>query len=385
LHGGFRVLLLGILGWGIASAFAQDVDSQIVKMQEELSALQAQMRELSRPAENASSLVSARRKALLQIGGEINTDYTATIQDRGPHRDPDGVKASTAWALHSSNLRFTMDLGNGIVGRIKLDLSERQPYLEQQILEEAKFIWKNICGGPFGVVFGKGEIPYGQDRTLGIIQSYHHNDGSYSSEGLTVLNGPEPGRYFGDTAAGAAPVWHPGETDRVVSAGFTVEWQDILRFEAAVFQPEDYPARRMLYGNSGFESLAARLWWQTPLEGLVMELSGIRKYNRERGDSRFGAHARQDSYAFSIGGDYFIPGTAVEIFAEYEMGINWNFQSDYDTHTVSLGGLYQLSDKIELGLMSEWLRIRAPGEHNFSTFDYHKFVAHGKYTFSNRM
>ena len=382
LRRGFRLFILTIINTFVASAFAQDVDLQMVKTQDTLAAAEARIREFSRPADCSATLVSARRTAALHIGGEINTDYIATIRDRGPHRDPDGVAASTQWALHSTNLRFTMDLGNGITGRIKLDLSENQPYLQQQILEEAQLIWKNICGGPFGVVFGKGEVPYGQDRTLGIIQSYHHNDGSYSAEGRTVLNGPVPGMYFGDTAAGAGPVWHPGETDRVVMAGITFDWQDTLRFEAAVYQPTDYPARRMLVDDSGFESLAARLWWQTPVEGLVAEISGIRKFHRNRGDSsRFGPHAREDSYAFSVGADYFIPGTPLELFAEYEMGINWNFQTGYDTHTVSVGGLYQLTNRIELGLMAEWLRIDAP----CGISDYNKFVAHTKYTFSNRM
>ena len=350
----------------------------MASLQADLDRLEAAARRTAAP--ETAALTTAGGAALLRIGGEINADYTAVIRDRGSRRPRHGVSSSSHWALHSTNLRFTMDFGNGVEGRIKLDFSETQPYLREQILEEALLIWKNICGGPFGVVFGKGEVPYGQDRTLGIIQSYHHNDGSYSAEGQTILNGPEPGMLF-TAAAGAGPVWHPGETDRSVYAGITVDWEDIVRLEMAVFQPADLPERGSREGNSGFESLAARLWWQTPVEGLVLELSGIRKFNRERGDRRFGEYARQDSYAFSAGGDYFVPGTPLELFAEYEMGINWNFQSGYDTHTVSVGGLYQLSERIELGLMAEWLRIAS----HAGTWDYNKFVAHGRYNFRSGM
>ena len=368
-----------LAGWACPLS-AQDIDNAMVKMQQELSRLQAEVQSVT-AARAPAELLSVKKNATLRIGGEINVDYTANIRDRGSRHRPGGVVSGAGWALHRTNLRFTMDLGNGVSGHIKLDLSERPPYQSQEILEEAKIIWKNICGSPFGVVFGKGEIPYGQDRTLGIIQSYHHNDGPYSDEGRTILNGPEPGMLF-TSNDGAAPIWHPGETDRVNHAGVTFDWEDILRVEAAAFQPEDSPHNRHLWSNSGFESLALRLWWQTPVEGLVVELSGMRQFLRNRGnENRYGEHARQDSYAFSAGADYFIPETPWEIFAEYQMGINWHYQTGYDTHTVSVGGLYQLTEKIELGLLAEWLRIDAPA----GTWDYNKFVAHAKYTFPSRL
>lgn len=355
---------------------APGAEGGVAALQGDVSRLESAALQVAGP--EPAALATARGTALLRIGGEINVDYTAVIRDRGDRRLNGGVSSNSQWALHSTNLRFTMDLGNGVEGRIKLDFSESQPRLPDQVLEEALCIWKNICGGPFGVVFGKGEIPYGQDRTLGIIQSYHHNDGANSPEGRAILNGPEPGLLF---VTGAGPVWHPGEIDRSIYAGVTVDWEDVLRLEAAVFQPTDRPWRGVHEGGSGFESLAARLWWQTPVEGLVMELSGVRKFNRERGSERFGEHARQDSYAFSVGADYFVPGLPLELFAEYEMGIDWNFQTGYDTHAVSVGGLWQLTDRVELGLMAEWLRIDCPA----GVWDYNKFVAHARYNFSSGM
>ncbi|GHS95163.1 hypothetical protein FACS1894139_07510 [Planctomycetales bacterium] len=321
-------------------------------------------------AEPDDELVAARRlaRSTVQIGGEFNTDYTFSLRDR------DGGASGTVgrgdWALQQTNLRFYLDLGNGAQGRIKLDLSERSPR-EQAILEEALLIWRQICGGPFGIIFGKGEIPYGQDRTLGVIQSYHHNNGADSSEGVSIFNR-------------GAPIWHPGEIDRVVMGGVSFDWRDILRLEVAVFQPDDYAERPRDWqrGGSGFESLAARLWWQTPLEGLVAELSGVRQYISDRQGQRVPGNrdaARNDEYAFSVGLDYRAPTLPLELFAEYEMGINWNFTTGYNTHTVSAGGLYQLTDKIELGAMAEWLRIDNRG----AVADYNKFVAHGKYTWAS--
>lgn len=366
-----------------ADLLASEPTSDIVQLQNELHEIRAQYQQSRDPSAVADLLRSTNKTATIRIGGEINVDYQSILRDRGDHRHPDDLTNNSSWALRSTNLRFTVDFADGVQARIKLDLSENQYYLQQQILEEAQIIWRNICGSPFGIIFGKGEVPYGQDRTLGIIQSYHHNDGSYSAEGVSVINGPLPGMLFNDVGAGAAPVWHPGEIDRALMAGVTFDWQDCVRVEVAVFQPHDYYGEQDQFsGNSGFENIAARIWWDTPIEGLVAELSGVRKFQRFRGDhGQFGEYAREDQYAFSAGFDWHLPEKSLELFGEYQMGINWNFTTGYNTHIVSLGGLYDVTTKLKFGLMSEWMRIDARGE----MYDYNKFVVHSKYTFSNQM
>ncbi len=369
------------------SSPAQTVDpelkQQMLKLREDYARLQsesAQIREQQRAQAGGApdALKSAGGNATVRIGGEMNTDYIVNWRSRSGQTLTD-----TSWNIHNSNLRFTIDLSPELQGRIKLDLSEKQPYLRDQILEEAQIVWKNISGGPFSVLFGKGEVPYGQDRTLGIIQSYHHTEGSYSPEGPTILNGPQEGAAFNDQQLAEGPVYHPGEVDRVVMAGVNFDWEDTIKAEFAVFQPNDWrdPALgdgAVVDGDVGIESFAGRIWWKTPVEGMVAEVSGIRQHIRQRGDnSRYGSDAVEDEYAASAGLDWNLPGLPLELFGEYEHGWDWNYTSGYNTDTLSFGGLYGLTDRLRAGGMAEWLLIDDRGnDHN-----YNKFVLHTDYTF----
>lgn len=370
-----RLCWLGALLLGLVlvmnPAQAEDLTSQY-------NDLKTQMAELNNYERSVSRLRSANGKATVRIGGEINTDYSASWKDNP--QNP--WTAQAGWQLHNTNLRFTIDLSSNIQARIKLDFSESQYYMQNQILEEALVMWKNICGGPFGVIFGKGEAPYGQDRTLGIIQSYNHTDGSYSPEGQIILNGASFGQRF-NAAGSTTPVWHPGEIDRVIMAGVSLDWDDIIKAEFAFFQPWDYEPQAgdsvngiSAIGDSGFESFAGRVWWNTPIEGLVAEVSGVRKHMRRRGSVVGGT---EDCYAVSAGFDWILPDMPLEIFAEYQHSWDWNFTEGYDTDTVSVGALYNITDKIRIGAMVEWLNI----ENNSSTTNYFKTVLHSKYDFKN--
>ncbi len=331
----------------------------------------------------ANSLRSAGNNANIKIGGEINVDYIASWQGRGSEHNPAQINAA-GWQLHSTNLRFNIAFENNIHAYIKLDFSQKQDYLEQQLLEEARLVWENIGGGPIGVFFGKGEVPYGQDRTLGIIQSYNHTEGSYSSEGPTILSGPNYSQSF-NSAYALSPVFHPGEIDRVLMAGISLSWQDMIRFELAVFQPTDWTAPSIGDGTPviddfGLESISARLWWNTPIEGLVAEISGVRKHIKQRGNRAvYGNDAVENEYAMSIGADWKLCSLPLELFAEYQHGWDWNFTSGYDTNTLSVGGIYDYSTQLRFGAMLEWLRIDDRG----TAYNYNKFVFHTKYTFDN--
>lgn len=365
------------------SALSPDLREQMIRLREDYARLQAEtaaMREQQRASAGGEpqALKSAGGNATVRIGGEMNTDYIVNWRTRTRQTLTD-----TSWNIHSSNLRFTIDLSPELQARIKLDLSEKQPYMQDQILEEAQIVWKNISGGPFSVIFGKGEVPYGQDRTLGIIQSYHHTEGSYSPEGPTILNGPQEGAAFNDAQLAAGPVYHPGEIDRVVMAGVSFDWEDIIKAEFAVFQPNDWSNPALgngtpVDGDLGVESFAGRVWWRTPVEGLVAQVSGVRQHIRARGDNgRYGSDAVEDEYAASAGLDWNLTGIPLELFAEYERGWNWNYTSGYNTDTASIGGLYGLTDRLRVGAMTEWLRIDDRGtDHN-----YNKYVLHADYTF----
>lgn len=321
------------------------------------------------------ALRSVRKNSLLTIGGELFTDYIGRIRTDG---GVTGTRYQGGWAVHNSNLRFDFSVTEELHVKIKFDMSSDCDGLNSGYMEEALAIWDNVCGGPVGIFFGKGEVPYGQDRTLGIIQSYNHTEGGDSSEGPIILNYP----LYGSSISEDDIIYHPGEIDRVVMAGINLAWQDILRFEFAFFQPNDLNSNfrnyneLLEYGDTGIDSFAGRLWWNTPVDGLIAEISGVRKHLKRRGDNGlFGSDAIEDEYAVSAGAEWLVTDE-LEFFTEYQHGFNWGFKDGYNTDTVSLGGLYDITERISLGAMTEWLHIA----YNGTDHDFNKFVLHSQYS-----
>ena len=324
------------------------------------------------------ALRSSKSNAILTIGGELFTDYIGRIRTDG---GVNGTEYGGEWALHNSNLRFNFSVTDNLAVKIKLDMSSARDGLDTGYMEEAIAIWNNICGGPIGLFFGKGEVPYGQDRTLGIIQSYNHTEGGNSPEGPIILNYP----LWGSQISEENIIFHPGEIDRVVMAGINLSWLDIIRFEFAFFQPHDLNSNfnnnddMLEFNDSGVDSFAGRIWWNTPVEGLIAEISGVRKYIEKRGDKGiFGSDAVDSEYALSAGVEWTINDN-VNLFAEYQHGFDWGFKKGYNTDTVSLGGVYNLTEKLSLGAMAEWLHIAYNGD----DYNFNKFVFHSQYSFRN--
>ncbi len=320
----------------------------------------------------------------LRIGGEFATDYLYRYHDDGGGRR----RYDAGWQGNNTNLRFQVNATRQTYAYIKLNLLQKtsDPHTDD-LVEEARIVWDQIAGGPWGMVFGKGEVPYGQDRTLGIIQSYHHNDGTESAEGPTILTRPHDRIDPLDIAAAGERVGrtaHPGEVDNVWMGGVNFTWRDQLKLEFALFSNTDGGGEGvMLEGKSddfGVESFAARAWWNTPVDGLVTEVSFIREHSRVRGDrDRFGQAAVEAQYALSCGFTWDLPGTPWEFFGEYQHGWDWNYTRGYHTNTLQLGAIYEITPRFHFGLMGEWLGIEDRGEHD----DYQRIVGSAKYRFEN--
>ncbi len=354
----------------------QDISGELYALKDEFRSVQSEIK-LSVAPNSVENLRSARGNATVRIGGELFLDYIGTLYS-GAGEDDLGYTGN--WQLHNTNLRFDFDFDSDLRVQVKLDLSDSPYRTQSRVMEEALMIWDSVCGGPIGLFFGVGEVPYGQDRTLGIIQSYNHTEGDYSSEGPIVLSAP-----YLDSVSRDNIIYHPGEIDRAVMAGFNYTWQDTLKVEFAFFQPDSCADQIGIYerladdGDSGMGNFAGRIWWNTPIEGLVAELSGVRKHDVRRGDNGlYGADAVEDEYAVSIGFDWNV-NSELEFFAEYQHGFDWGFIEGYNTDTVSTGLLYALTDKFTLGGMVEWLHISDRGEET----DLNKFVIHAGYTFAN--
>ena len=371
--------LLVLIVMPLSSAYAGEDSGMLSKyneIEDEFRALQRQAAVTGNDSVT-NTLRSARGSAEVRLGGELFLDYIGSIYEG------DGVSGTGYegnWALHNSNLRFDFIVNSDLRTSIKLDLSD-SPYRGQsQVMEEALVIWDAVCGGPIGLFFGVGEVPYGQDRTLGIIQSYNHTEGNGSSEGPTILSSPYLSEHNRDNV-----VYHPGEIDRVIMAGLSYTWEDAIRVEFAFFQPGEFGDTFGIYDRVadtqdwGVGNFATRIWWNTPVAGLVAEVSGVRKYESQRGDKRlFGSDAVKDEYAVSLGIDWNV-NSRLELFAEYEHGFNWGFTRNRHTDTLSVGMLYSLTERLTVGGMLEWLHISRHSE----ITDLNKLVLHTQYKFAN--
>ena len=350
---------------------------------------------------DAASLTSLRKKASIQIGGDGAVDLIYKHRD-DQTSDSDEVD-STEFHTNSANLRFKVSSGANTFLYIKLDLDDSWDSAldgagldQDDLLEEVKFVWNNVRNSGWGFVFGKGEVPYGQDKTLGIIQSFHHNDETYSSEGPGFLLAGTEQSMAGDAAnphANVGRVAHPGEVDNVYMIGANVNYRDFLRFEIALFQNNDNVLTggfgRGLHEDRsddhlGFQSFAARLW-MSPVENLRMQLSFIREYNDTAGDAGLTGNnwAEEDQCALSFGFTYRLGQLPLELFGEYQHGWDWNYTDDYDTNTYQLGLIWSATESCSLGVMGEWLDI--DDDNNDAEEDYGRVVLSAKHRLQSRI
>lgn len=313
------------------------------------------------------------RKAFLRIGGEMYVDYTSAWRR--------GNGDVHAWSMRHQNLRFQMLFSPEVEARIRLNLTaagtDANP-ANGHFLEEAMVLWHSVYGGPLGLVFGKGEAPFGQDRAWGIMQSYRHRDAPYSPRGPVVLTGAWYNQEPYGVGSNPAPNRHPGAVDAALMAGVNFTWQDRLRIELAAFQPD----RGDGVAVEGAKAMgyAGRVWWNTPVEGLLVSGSGMvqRDWSRSH-QGTFGTDATHTQYAAAAGLEWDVPGVPLEVFAEYQRGWNWNYTRHYNTHVVSAGAMYAVNDMFRLGAMQEWMRVGDRG----TNYDYKKTVAHGRFDFGN--
>lgn len=348
---------------------------------------------------DASSLSSMNKGVgAITIGGDVNVDLIYTHRD-DVTSDHDAVD-STQFHTNSANLRFKVAASKDSFLYIKLDLDDAWyddrldgDSDQDDLLEECQYVFKNIKGSPFDFIFGKGEVPYGQDKTLGVIQSYNHNhssffgDNAYTSEGPEfILNGAEEGSDANNPHLCVGDTAHPGEVDNVFLAQVNYTWRELLRFQFAVFQNADYNGNtyltRGMYEDKSdddmlFRSVAARVWF-APTETLTLELSLINMHSDNRNDTDiYGDYTTPDQQAISFGFDYKSKSVPVEVFGEYQHGFNWGYTENYWTDSAQLGMIWGMTGSLDLGIMYEWLGIN--NENTIGGQDYQKFVVSGQY------
>lgn len=309
-------------------------------------------------------LESANRNAKVSVGGEFAMDYIRRDASAGL-----GSSLHTSeMRLSNSNLRLRVNAYQGVTACFKLDFSQPPNNGNDGdfLLEEAKLVIDAVGGGDWKFIFGKGEAPYGQDRALGILQSYHHRANAVdSSEGPSHIVNTE----------GTLARWRPGEVDRVAMAGAGYTFSQNLYAEAAVFQGAEHSP--VAPENDMGTSFSARIWWD-PFETLTLQASAMRLSMKPE-EPIVSGNIRSGAWAVSVGFDWHMRKWTV--FGEYEHGWNWDHLKDSSSDTFQLGAAYALNHAWRLGAMGEWMRIRSPetGQQD----DFRKVAANIRYTLDN--
>jgi len=384
----------GMVGIGFAADDLTGIQEEIADMKSKVAALEGNAMSPAGGGD-AESLTALRKKGAIRIGGDVNVDLIVKRRDDGtPNREDDEVD-STEFHTNSANLRFKVEASANAYLYIKLDLDDawNENADQDDLVEECKFVWTNIRQSNWGLVFGKGEVPYGQDKTLGAIQSYHHNADRVDDEGPIILLGATEENGMANNAnpyANRGRTMHPGEVDNAVMLGVNDAHKEFFMFELALFQNNDTTGGgRMTRGmhedrsddTMFFQSLAARIWAQ-PVEGLRLQTSFLKMHTDSFGDEDLnGQWAEDDRYAVSFGFDYKFRSLPLGLFGEYQHGWDWSYTDDYDTDTAQLGLTWELTKEIDMWLVGEWLGI--DDDHNQAEEDYWKAIVGLRYRFDN--
>ncbi|MDR0362980.1 MAG: hypothetical protein LBJ46_09920 [Planctomycetota bacterium] len=316
----------------------------------------------------SADALSVRKNANVAVGGELHADYG--------YRRPAKTGTKASWSLQRANLRIRADVHPAASVFFKFDLSDgSEPYREEdRIFEEALLVMHSVAGSGFDVFAGRGRAPYGQDVTLGMLQSYHHRaHREDSSEGRIFIvdprgdEVPDPADPTNPAKRRRLPPMRPGQIDRAALAGAAYQWGDRWRVEAAVFQLGDdgRKARLERFGaTDAGVGAAARVWWR-PVEDLTLQASVTAAHSSGMGDGSLrldladGARARENAWAASVGFDW--RSGPWRVFGEYQRGWNANFSTGYGVDIAQLGAQREIMPGKRLGGMVEWLRLEEKG------------------------
>jgi hypothetical protein len=334
------------------------------------------------------SVVSLNKNAQVTIGGEVMTDVTWRDAEEGVDKRVE---------MRRANVRIVADFVPGVRAFFKLDLTDHEKQRKRRLLEEAMLVMDSVGGLPgLGFFAGQGRAPYGQDVTLGIIQSYHHNANEVETpEGRVNIIDP-PGDSFISPARNnqrlVLPPMRPGQIDRVVMGGIAYTWDERLKLEAAVYDPDEtqenlrlsHPGRHD--SNIGF---AARLWWR-PTENLTVQGSVVNSHSSTMGDGAgrsdlaglYAVPARKNAWAMSVGFDW--RDGPWRFFGEFQQAWDWNHTKNYDVTIAQLGAAREFRDNWRLGAMAEYMRI---DDSNIARHEdsYYKGVINLKYAFTEEI
>ncbi|MFH0912018.1 MAG: hypothetical protein V1918_11005 [Planctomycetota bacterium] len=403
---GFVMILAAVmLLYGTAVA---DERAEFADLQARIATLEAQLMAPA-GAGDAESLTSLQKKGQVRLGGVAEIDVIVAHLDEA-NSSEDNIDITSA-QITDADLDIRGDGGTDTYLFMKLDLDDASTD-EQGLVEELQFVWQNVRGSKWTLVFGKDEVWFGQDKDMLVLDPYVHG----GSGSTTVLGSSSPYEseiVWSSPADSNRDAWNsnphepslisglvwPGEVDNRVGLQALYQFTDQVSMSASLFQnvgglTEDRSR------DHGVQSWATQLKVK-PIEGLQMQASFInlhdeayadideldsrhldilssladsvsygwlsqRAYNNilrildarvsaglmtsDEYDNLMAAFPRTDDdiKAVSVGADFTTSDNKWEIWGEYLYGWDLAHLQDLTSHVLQVGAAYAITEKINL-------------------------------------
>ena len=220
---------------------------------------------------DAEALTSLRKKGSVKIGGKVSIDVETTRRDEANTTD-DHINR-TVTHFDACDLDIRVDAGTDSYLFINFDMTGDTG---DEVCAEVIFVWENVRGSNWDLVFGKTQMPFGQGKDNMLsgsfvddgapqIMSLEEADQRDYNETLAVRRQIDNGGN-GTTRNDAEEDNHEsqtlmanwqGDADEYIGLVATYSYKDLAKLDLAVFQHttnmyEDLPQDR-------FQSFSSKL------------------------------------------------------------------------------------------------------------------------------
>ncbi|MHC4873194.1 MAG: hypothetical protein ACYTFY_15230, partial [Planctomycetota bacterium] len=238
------LLKTGLFIFIISITISADQKSELTDMQSRIAVLEAKLVSESNN-DSSASLISMKKKGNIRIGGVIAIDTIYTR--RSEANAPSDKIGRSLMASNDADLNIRVDAGTDTYLYCKLNLDDTRT--NGDLTEELQFVWENVRGSNWKIVFGKDEVAFGQDRNYLISEPYVHGQGgllapvpertidSNLPTAKTATNFSDSEENFHETQ-GIMP-WWSGEVDNRWGITAAYRYKQLGSFEITAFQDID--------------------------------------------------------------------------------------------------------------------------------------------------
>ena len=285
-----------------ATTVRADDPAEIADLQSRIATLEAKM---MAPAGggDAETLTSMYKKGVVKIGGEfkVNVEHRHTENADDSNDEVD----QTIWS-EEVDLFMRVDAGADSYAHFKFEMDRGAP----DLVDEAYYMWKNVRGSGWSILFGLGDVPFGQyignayldpcsDGGM-LLKDTPGGDDNVAAKWTTrafptaAVSDPTPDRMYEgqhyERSVITGDVWQTCP-DEMLTLGAAYTFREIVTLEASLFQHDSDVYEDRSHDTGFFESYALRLSG-SPMEGLDLSVSFINTH-----DNMFDEDGEDDNHA----------------------------------------------------------------------------------------